>query len=175
MSEHGNGGQTVETGGGQPGETGERDELGRLRPGHGVGAETRFQVGNPGGPGRPTRVEAVRRLCTEDVEIAQLAAELAAAAKRGGPGCMKLFRKMTLENPRYIRSILARLVEGGLAPAVEVAVLAYAYGKPLDRIEHSFRRTTVFRPQGAPSSAEEGLAALLPPPLEEDQDRDEAT
>jgi len=40
-----------------------------------------------------------------------------------------------VQNPRYLRNLQRRLISGKCAPAVEVAVWAYAYGRPVQRLD----------------------------------------
>lgn len=109
----------------------------------------------------------LKKLCESDVDIAREAAEIAASlGKRARID--EIVRRCTLGDPAYLRGLLARLRTGQLAPQLEAVLLAYGYGKPVERVEHSFRRTTVFRTDAPASSAEEGLAALLPPPPEDE-------
>jgi hypothetical protein len=44
-------------------------------------------------------------------------------------------RAITLENPEYRQNLVKRLQTGTCHPSVEVAILHYGYGKPVERHE----------------------------------------
>lgn len=50
---------------------------------------------------------------------------------------IKEFAQRILGDERYERALCERLYAGKLHPAVETTLLHYAYGKPVERIEHS--------------------------------------
>jgi hypothetical protein len=47
----------------------------------------------------------------------------------------RIFALSIARNPEYRRNLTLAAIKRELAPAVELAVLAYAYGKPPDRVE----------------------------------------
>lgn len=52
------------------------------------------------------------------------------------------FAKAILSSREYRESIRHRLILGELPPAVEVRLFDYAFGKPIDKVEHSGRVDT---------------------------------
>jgi hypothetical protein len=49
----------------------------------------------------------------------------------------KQFCRALLATPQYRESLLRRILMDDLPPAVECKLWEYAYGKPVDRIEHT--------------------------------------
>lgn len=50
------------------------------------------------------------------------------------------FCRTVLQSAEYRLSILERVSRGALAPAVETRLMDYAWGKPVERVEHKIER-----------------------------------
>jgi len=53
------------------------------------------------------------------------------------PAAVRELSRGLLEDPEYQRRLRQRLISGGLAPAIEILLYHYAYGKPTDQPEHA--------------------------------------
>lgn len=71
--------------------------------------------------------------------IARVSADRPIGAKSRGKAARRMALRLVGSN-EYQASLRERLLAGTLSPAVEVALLAYAYGKPLSR--HEIDQTT---------------------------------
>ncbi len=67
--------------------------------------------------------------------------------------------RAVLEDPEYRQNLAARLRAGKVAPAVETALYYYAYGRPVERIEHS--GSLGIRPEDMDQMSDAQLLALI--------------